>query len=49
MNGALPSYLEAFSAWLADSGGYYANQRRVPPGNGWVVVADALRAATTYE
>lgn len=48
-NEALPAYLEAFSAWLADSDGYYANQRRVPPGNGWEVVADALRAATTYE
>lgn len=48
-NNALDSYLEAFSAWLADSGGYYANQGRVPPGNGWEVVADALRAATVYE
>lgn len=33
-NDALPSYLEAFSAWLADSGGSHANQRRVPAGNG---------------
>lgn len=48
-NDALPSYLEAFSAWLADSGGSHANQRRVPAGNGWEVVADALRAATVYE
>jgi hypothetical protein len=48
-NAALHEYLEAFAAWLADSGGYYANRHRVLPGNGWEVVNDALRAATIYE
>lgn len=48
-NATLHEYLEAFGAWLADSGGYYANNRRVSPGNGWEVVNDALRAATLYE
>jgi hypothetical protein len=48
-NDTLGRYLEALSGWLANSGGYHANRRQVPPGDGWVVVADALRAATTYE
>ncbi|MFC6006976.1 DUF7660 family protein [Angustibacter luteus] len=48
-NVALHEYLEAFAAWLADSGGYYDNRDRVPPGNGWEVVNDALQAATIYE
>ena len=48
-NDSVPRYLEACSGWLADSDGYYTNQRRVPPGNGWEVVTDALRAATMYE
>jgi hypothetical protein len=57
-NDTLHQYLEAFAAWLADSGGYYyyyyyyyyyANRRRVPPGNGWAVVNDALKAATSCE
>jgi hypothetical protein len=48
-NAMTHDYLEAFAAWLADSSGFYANHDRVPPGNGWEVVADALRAATIYE
>ena len=48
-NASLPVYLEAFSAWIADADGYYLNRGKVPPGNGWEVVADALRAATVYE
>ncbi|WP_432885514.1 DUF7660 family protein [Kribbella sp. CA-245084] len=48
-NAALHEYLEALASWLADSGGYYLNRRTVPPGNGWEVVNDALRAATVYE
>jgi hypothetical protein len=48
-NAALHEYLEAIAAWLADSGGYYANCHRVPPDNGWEIVSDALRAATAYE
>jgi len=48
-NSLTHEYLEAFAVWLSDSDGYYANRGRVPPGNGWEVVADALRAATVYE
>lgn len=48
-NTALHEYLEAFAYWLADSDGYYRNRGTVPPGNGWEVVNDALRAATVYE
>lgn len=48
-NSELHQYLEAFAAWLADSDGYYGSDRRVPPGNGWEVINDALKAATTYE
>jgi hypothetical protein len=48
-NDTLHAYLEALSAWLEDSAGYYKNSRRVPPGNGWEVMKDALRAATLYE
>jgi len=48
-NAALHEYLEAFASWLDDSDGYYLNRRAVPPGNGWEVVNDALRAATVYE
>jgi hypothetical protein len=47
-NDVLHIYLEALSAWLADSDGYYANQHRVPPSNAWEVVNDALQAATIY-
>jgi hypothetical protein len=48
-NSMTHEYLEAFAAWLSDSGGYSANPGRVPPGNGWDVVVDALRAARNYE
>lgn len=48
-NDTLVTYLEALSGWLADSDGFYANQNRVPPGNGWEVINDALHAATVYE
>jgi hypothetical protein len=37
------------AAWLDDSDGYYMKQRRVRPSNAWVVMNDALRAATGYE
>lgn len=49
LNAEIHEYLVALGAWLADSGGYYANTGRVPPGNGWEIVNDALRAATNYE
>lgn len=48
-NPMLHEYLEAFAAWLEDSDGYYLDQGGRPPGNGWEVVNDALRAATQYE
>lgn len=48
-NATVSVYLEAFAAWLEDSDGYYVNRTAVPPGNGWEVVNDALRAATVYE
>ena len=48
-NSVTHQYLAAFAAWLADSDGYYVNRGRIPPGNGWEVVADALQAATVYE
>ncbi|WP_189668819.1 DUF7660 family protein [Promicromonospora soli] len=48
-NPTVHEYLEAFARWLEDSDGYYINQGRVPPGSGWEVVNDGLRAATTYE
>lgn len=48
-NAETHEYLEAFAAWLSDSGGYYADRGRVAPANGWEVVNDALKAATVYE
>ncbi|HUE58227.1 MAG TPA: hypothetical protein VMO88_01460 [Acidimicrobiales bacterium] len=48
-NTELPSYLEALGAWLSECVGFYANQRRVRPSNAWVVIRDAMRAATIYE
>ena len=49
LNGDLFTYLEALSRWLANSGGIYADQDRVAPGNGWEVMNLGLRAATNYE
>ncbi|MFI5732717.1 hypothetical protein ACIA49_21550 [Kribbella sp. NPDC051587] len=48
-NSETHEYLGAFAAWLSDSGGYSAGRGRVPAGNGWEIVNDALKAATTYE
>ena len=49
-NAELHEYLEAFAAWLDDSGGIYAeNGTMRVVGNGWEVVRDGLRAATRYE
>ena len=48
-NAELHEYLDALAGWLKDSDGYYLNRTIVPPGNGWEVVRDALRAATVYE
>jgi hypothetical protein len=48
-NENLPAYLEALAAWLDGCGGHYANHGRVLPSNAWVIVNDALQAATIYE
>jgi hypothetical protein len=48
-NANLGDYLDAFAAWIEDSEGYYLNQGRMPPRNGWVIVGDALQAARVYE
>lgn len=48
-NAEVHEYLDALAAWLADADGFYLNQERVSPGNGWEVVNDALQAATDYE
>jgi hypothetical protein len=48
-NHALPDYLEAFAAWLADSDCYYAQSKAPVPWDSWQVVATALRAAKADE
>lgn len=47
-NAELHQYLAALASWLADADGYHLDGRMVPPGSGWEVVNDALRAATDY-
>jgi hypothetical protein len=44
-NSMTHQYLEAFAAWLADSGGYSANRTLVPAGNGWEVVAEGAEGS----
>ncbi|MGE0820196.1 MAG: hypothetical protein AB7O74_16180 [Candidatus Nanopelagicales bacterium] len=48
-NATVPQYLEAMAGWLADSDGYYEQAGGDAPSDGWVVMADALRAAAVYE
>jgi hypothetical protein len=48
-NDTLGTYLEAMAAWLDDCDGYYMDQHRVRPSNVWVIINDALGAATRYE
>lgn len=48
-NAETHEFLEAFASWLADSDGFHLGTDSVPPGNGWDVVRDALRAATAHE
>lgn len=48
-NDTLGAYLGAMAAWLDESDGYYMRQHRVRPSNAWVIMNDALRAATGYE
>ena len=48
-NVTVPDYLDAFASWLEDCDGYYADRGVAVPGNGWEVVAAAVRAAAIYE
>jgi hypothetical protein len=48
-NRTLPDYLDGLAGWLRDCDGYYANRGLRLPWDGWQVVTDAMRAATTYE
>jgi len=48
-NDTLIRYLEALGAWIADCPGYYANNGRAVPSDGWEVIRDALKAAKIYE
>ena len=48
-NQAIPEYLAALGAWLADGDGFYANRKQVRPSNAWQTIGDALLAATIYE
>ncbi len=49
-NHTLPNFLEALSAWLADSDGYYRYRGEpVPDQPSWQLIASALDAATIYE
>ena len=48
-NDTLWAYLEALARWLTDAAGYYFNNGRIHPGDGWVILADAFRCATNYE
>lgn len=46
---SLAAYLDALSAWLAESDGYYLNQVRVPPSHPWDRMLDVFPATTVYE
>ncbi len=48
-NDTVPQYLEGLAGWLQDCEGYYANQGRPLPGDGWQVLRDGLQAAAVYE
>lgn len=49
-NQDIPSFLEAFQAWLRDSDGYYNNQGiELSAVNPWRRVGDAIAAARIYE
>ncbi|MFI5590505.1 hypothetical protein ACIA5G_36050 [Amycolatopsis sp. NPDC051758] len=48
-NDTLPRYLDALAAWLQGSEGYFANQGRPIPADGWEIIRVALEAATIYE
>jgi hypothetical protein len=49
-NHNLASFLEALSAWINDSPGYFRNRGEpVPAEASWSYLAQALLAATAYE
>lgn len=48
-NSDLESFLEAMSAWLEDSEGYYRNQGNTAPTLNWKTLADMFMAAKIYE
>ena len=49
-NQDIPSFLEAFQAWLQSSDGYYNNQKiDLSSVNPWRRIGDAFAAARIYE
>jgi len=48
-NPTIDRYLEALAAWLTDHEGFYQNWDRPIPDDPWIIMADAVRAATMYE
>jgi hypothetical protein len=48
-NATVPQYLDAMAAWLADCEGFYEGAGSAMPADGWVILADALRASVVYE
>jgi len=50
-NSNLRSFLEALGGWLNDCDGYYTNtdSKLDPNIPNWQIIADALKAAKTYE
>jgi hypothetical protein len=49
-NDTLERFLRAWSAWIGDMDGYFANQDRpVPETPSWQLVAQMLLAARVYE
>jgi hypothetical protein len=49
-NRDLVSFLEAMSAWVSDSDGFFRRAGQNPPsGDGWSTVAKVVAAARVYE
>ncbi|WP_442497518.1 DUF7660 family protein [Methylobacter sp. sgz302048] len=50
VNGSLPEFLEALSAWVEDMDGYYLNNKLpIPDHPTWKTIAEMLLAAKFYE
>jgi hypothetical protein len=45
----IADYLAALAGWLRDAHGYYANRGEDWPSDPWLVIRDALKAASVYE